>query len=69
MCAARHSNPATSVLPNPSSPGDWSTPNLVDLLRVLVKNRAEVESVIYGTWAGRLLYRVKHLLNRNTRSQ
>ncbi len=48
--------------------GDWSTPNLVDLLRVLVKNRAEVESVIYGTWAGRLLYRVKHLLNRNTRS-
>ena len=48
--------------------GDWSTPNLVDLLRVLVKNRAEVENVIYGTWAGRLLYRVKHLLNRNTRS-
>ncbi len=48
--------------------GDWSTPNLVDLLRVLVKNRAEVESVIYGTWAGRLLYRVKHLLNRNTRN-
>ncbi len=48
--------------------GDWSTPNLVDLLRVLVKNRAEVESVIYGTWAGRLLYRVKHLLNRNTRT-
>ena len=48
--------------------GDWSTPNLVDLLRVLVKNRAEVESVIYGTWVGRLLYRVRHLLNRNTRS-
>ena len=47
--------------------GDWSTPNLVDLLRVLVKNRAEVESVIYGTWAGRFLYRIKHLLNRNTR--
>ena len=48
--------------------GDWSTPNLVDLLRVLVRNRDEVESVIYGTWVGRLLYRVKHLLNRNTRS-
>jgi cyclopropane-fatty-acyl-phospholipid synthase len=27
-----------------------------------------VEGVIYGTWAGRLLYRIKHLLNRNTRS-
>ncbi len=48
--------------------GDWSTPNLVELLRVLVKNRAEVESVVYGTWAGRLLYRIKHLLNRNTRT-
>jgi cyclopropane-fatty-acyl-phospholipid synthase len=48
--------------------GDWSTPNLAELLRVLVKNRAEVEDVIYGTWAGRLLYRIKHLLHRNTRS-
>ena len=24
--------------------------------------------MIYGTWAGRLLYRIKHLLNRNTRA-
>ncbi|MDP2000221.1 MAG: cyclopropane-fatty-acyl-phospholipid synthase family protein [Rhodoferax sp.] len=48
--------------------GDWTTPNLTELLRVLIKNRAEVESVIYGTWAGRLLYRIKHLLHRNTRS-
>jgi cyclopropane-fatty-acyl-phospholipid synthase len=48
--------------------GDWSTPNLTELLRVLVKNRSEVESVIYGSWAGRLLYRIRHLLNRNTRA-
>ena len=48
--------------------GDWSTPSLVDLLRVLVRNRAEVESVIFGSWIGRLAYRVKHLLNRNTRA-
>ena len=48
--------------------GDWSTPNLTELLRVLVKNRVEVENVIYGTWAGRLLYRLKHLLHRNTRT-
>ena len=47
--------------------GDWRTPNLTELLRVLVKNRKQVEDVIYGTWAGRLLYRVKHLLHRNTR--
>jgi cyclopropane-fatty-acyl-phospholipid synthase len=48
--------------------GDWSTPNLVELLRVLVRNRDAVESVVYGSWAGRLLYRIKHLLNRNTRA-
>ena len=48
--------------------GDWSTPNLTELLRVLIKNRTEVEGVIYGTWAGRLLYRVKHLLHRNTKA-
>ena len=48
--------------------GDWRTPNLTEVLRVLVKNRAEVENVIYGSWAGRLLYRLKHLLNRNTRA-
>jgi cyclopropane-fatty-acyl-phospholipid synthase len=48
--------------------GDWSTPNLTELLRVLVKNRAEVEAVIYGSWMGRLFYRIKHLLHRNTRA-
>ncbi len=48
--------------------GDWTTPNLTELLRVLVKNRAEVESVIYGSWIGRLFYRIKHLLHRNTRA-
>jgi cyclopropane-fatty-acyl-phospholipid synthase len=48
--------------------GDWSTPNLVDLLGVLIANRREVEDIIYGTWLGRLAYRVKHLLNRNTKA-
>jgi len=48
--------------------GHWSTPNLTDLLRVLVSNRQQVEDVIYGTWLGRLLYRVKHLMHRNTRT-
>ena len=48
--------------------GDWSSPDLTALLRVLIQNRAEVESMVYGTWLGRLLYRVKHLLNRNTRA-
>jgi cyclopropane-fatty-acyl-phospholipid synthase len=48
--------------------GDWSTSNLTDLLRVLIQNRTEVESAIYGTWVGRLMYRVRHWLNRNTKA-
>ncbi|MBP8061711.1 MAG: class I SAM-dependent methyltransferase [Polaromonas sp.] len=48
--------------------GDWSTPQLTDLLRLLIVNRKEVEDVIYGTWLGRLAYRLKHLLNRNTKA-
>ncbi|MBK6388499.1 MAG: class I SAM-dependent methyltransferase [Rhodoferax sp.] len=48
--------------------GDWTTPNLTELLKLFCANRQEVEDVIYGTWAGRLLYRIKHLLNRNTRT-
>ncbi len=48
--------------------GDWSTPHLTELLRVFILNRKEVEDVFYGTWLGRLAYRVKHLLNRNTRA-
>ena len=48
--------------------GDWSTPNLTELLRVLVKNRQEMDDLIYGSWAGRLLYRVRHWMHRNTRA-
>lgn len=47
---------------------DWSTPNLVDLLQLFIANRREVEDVIYGHWAGRLWYRLRHLLRRNSRS-
>ena len=48
--------------------GDWTTPHLTDLLQVLIVNRKEVEDVIYGTWLGRLAYRIKHVLNRNTKA-
>ena len=48
--------------------GDWTTPHLTDLLELLIVNRQEVESAIYGSWLGRLAYRVKHLLNRNTKA-
>lgn len=48
--------------------GDWSTPNLAELLRVMVRNRAEVEGIIFGSWAAGLVYRLKHWMHRNTRS-
>ncbi|MBT9505143.1 cyclopropane-fatty-acyl-phospholipid synthase family protein [Rhodoferax sp.] len=48
--------------------GDWSTPNLTELLKVFAANRREMDEVIFGTWAGRLLYRIKHLLNHNSRA-
>ena len=48
--------------------GDWSTPQLADLLRLFLRNRAEIEDVIYGTWLGRFVYRLRHLLHRNTKT-
>jgi cyclopropane-fatty-acyl-phospholipid synthase len=49
--------------------GDWSTSDLVRLLEFFIANRDAAESLIYGSVIGRLAYRVRHLLNRNTRSQ
>ena len=48
--------------------GDWTTPHLTELLQVFIINRKEIDDVIYGSWLGRLVYRVKHLLNRNTKA-
>jgi len=47
--------------------GDWTTPDLGALLKLFIANRDAIESVVYGTWWGSLLHRVKHLLNRNSR--
>jgi cyclopropane-fatty-acyl-phospholipid synthase len=48
--------------------GDWSTPSLTDLIKVFISNRAVIEDAIYGTWLGRLLFRIKHMLNRNSKT-
>jgi len=47
--------------------GHWSSPDLVALLQLFIRNREAVEEIIYGSWWGSLIYRFKHLLNRNTR--
>lgn len=48
--------------------GTWRTDNLPGLIEIFIRNRQQIESVIYGTWWGRLLYRVRHLFNRNSRN-
>ena len=48
--------------------GDWTTPDLTSLLTLFIANRDAVETVIYGSWWGSLLYRARHLFNRNSRT-
>ena len=48
--------------------GDWTTPDLSALLKLFLANQEDMDAVIYGTWWGSLLYRIKHLFNRNSRS-
>ena len=48
--------------------GDWSTNNLTEVLKIFILNREEVDAIVFGSWSGRLLYRLKHLLNHNSRS-
>ena len=47
--------------------GDWTTPDLAALLTLFLANRDEIERVIYGTWWGSAMYRLRHLFNRNSR--
>lgn len=49
--------------------GDWSSPDLPRLLAFLVANRNAAEALIYGSWWGTLIARLRHLLNANTRAQ
>jgi len=47
--------------------GDWSSPDLVALLQLFSANRKPLEALVYGTWLGRLLYRLRHLRQHNSR--
>jgi len=48
--------------------GEWHTPDLMALLTVLLRNRHALEDAVYGRWWGGLAQRLRHLLNRNSRS-
>ena len=49
--------------------GDWTTSDLAQLLSFFVHNREAAEKVFYGTMIGRVAYRLRHLLNRNTKAR
>ena len=48
--------------------GDWNTDDLTALVALLARNRSALEALVYGSWWVRLVYRLRHLLNRNTRA-
>jgi cyclopropane-fatty-acyl-phospholipid synthase len=49
--------------------GDWSTSDIGQLLAYFIRNREAAEDVVYGSFLGRLVYRLRHLANRNTKSR
>jgi cyclopropane-fatty-acyl-phospholipid synthase len=49
--------------------GDWTTSDPLPLLRFILRNRAAVERVVYGSFLGRLTVRLRHLARTNTRAQ
>lgn len=48
--------------------GYWDSNDILSLLRLFLVNRSSLEKVLYGTWLGQVGYRVKHWLNRNSKS-
>ena len=48
--------------------GQWHTPDLTTLLRLLVANRAALERLIHGGRVGAWLHRMRHALRRNSRA-
>lgn len=48
--------------------GLWDTPDLTALLALLASNREALKKGIYGSWRGLIAARVRHWLNRNSRS-
>lgn len=46
----------------------WDTEDLPATLEFVVANRTRLEQAVYGSLAGRVFNRVRHLLNRNTRN-
>jgi cyclopropane-fatty-acyl-phospholipid synthase len=46
----------------------WDSTDIQSLLRLFLLNRQVIEKAIYGSWLGRLGYRIKHWLNKNSKT-
>lgn len=46
--------------------GAWNTSDLTSVLTLLANNRSALDRAIYGRWWGRLVGRLRHLMNANT---
>src|SRR5476651_1314556 len=47
---------------------DWRTDDLAALLDIMVRNRTAIEAVVYGSWWGRLVSRMRRLGRANTKA-
>ncbi|MGA0609377.1 class I SAM-dependent methyltransferase [Caldimonas sp. KR1-144] len=47
--------------------GEWDTADLPALIGLMLANREVLERVMYGSWWGSALHRLRHALNRNSR--
>ena len=46
----------------------WHTDDLERFLHLAIQNRAALDALIYGSWWGSLFSKVKHFLNKNTKT-
>ena len=47
--------------------GRWRADHLPDLIELFARNRAAMEPAVYGAWLGNLFYRLRHLVQANSR--
>jgi cyclopropane-fatty-acyl-phospholipid synthase len=48
--------------------GHWDSPDITGLLTLLARNRETLKKAVYGSWRHLLAARVRHWLNRNSRT-
>jgi len=47
--------------------GQWDSEDLASLIACAIRNEAALQGMVWGTWIGRLVYRLRHLFRANNR--